>query len=86
MSFRLLVGGFKRAYLEEYIKAYWLVALIMPFEYRSEYSHRSSWSAAIVLIVNISIFPITSEKELRRTLILSLEHVATFTHLLAKVI
>jgi hypothetical protein len=46
---------------------------------------RNSWAAAIVLFVNIFIFPVTSEKELRRTLNLSLEHIATFSHLLAKV-
>ena len=44
-----------------------------------------SWAAAIVLSVNILVFPVTSEKELRRTLVLSLEHIATFSHLLAKV-
>lgn len=45
-----------------------------------------SWGAAIVLAVNILVFPMTSEKELRRTLSLSLEHIATFSHLLSKVL
>ena len=34
--------------------------------------------------MNILIFPQSSEKELRQTLVTSLDHIATFLHLLAK--
>ena len=37
-----------------------------------------------MLGVNIFIFPQSSEKELRQTLVTSLDHIATFLHLLAK--
>jgi hypothetical protein len=40
--------------------------------------------AAIVLLVNVVILPISSEKELRRTLVASLHHCATFGHLISK--
>jgi hypothetical protein len=36
------------------------------------------------LSVNLLVFPISAEKELRRTLVTSLGHVRTFVHLLAK--
>ncbi|KAL5492777.1 hypothetical protein ACEPAI_4224 [Sanghuangporus weigelae] len=52
--------------------------------YLEEYLKTYFWAAAIVLTVNILILPISSEKEMRQTLILSLEHVSTFLHLLAK--
>ncbi|KAL5513531.1 hypothetical protein ACEPAH_3930 [Sanghuangporus vaninii] len=52
--------------------------------YLEAYLKTYSWAAAIVLTVNILILPISSEKEMRQTLILSLEHVSTFLHLLAK--
>jgi hypothetical protein len=34
--------------------------------------------------VNVFIFPISSEKELRQTLLASLDHIGMFSHLLAK--
>jgi hypothetical protein len=34
--------------------------------------------------VNVFVFPISSEKELRQTLVASLDHIGTFSHLLAK--
>lgn len=34
--------------------------------------------------VNLLVFPISSERELRQTLVLSLDHIGTFSHLLAK--
>jgi len=37
-----------------------------------------------VLGVNILVWPTSAEMELRRTLVLSLEHVATLGHLLSK--
>lgn len=39
---------------------------------------------ALVLSINILIFPFSSERELRELLVLSLEHISTFTHLIAK--
>ncbi|KAG8699562.1 hypothetical protein FRC09_006545 [Ceratobasidium sp. 395] len=42
------------------------------------------WGSAIVLFVNIFIFPLSSERELRQLLVMSLEHVATYSHLLSK--
>lgn len=37
-----------------------------------------------MLAVNLLIWPRTSEKELRQTLVLSLDHIGTFAHLLSK--
>ncbi|KAF8749522.1 hypothetical protein RHS01_09997 [Rhizoctonia solani] len=42
------------------------------------------WGSAIVLFVNLFVFPVSSERELRKLLVMSLEHVATYSHLLAK--
>ena len=70
-------------FVVQYIKAYWYDGFAYLLLYVFKFS--LSWAAAIVLAVNIIIFPVTSEKELRRMLLLSLEHVATFSHLLAKV-
>ena len=39
------------------------------------------WGAAIVLGVNVLVWPTSSERELRHTLVVSLEHIATFTAL-----
>ncbi|TDL22448.1 hypothetical protein BD410DRAFT_748734 [Rickenella mellea] len=60
--------------------------LVGKFEatYLAEYVKAYCWGAAIVLTVNILVFPISSERELRRTLVVSLEHISTFSHLLAK--
>ncbi|CAE6476603.1 unnamed protein product [Rhizoctonia solani] len=52
--------------------------------YLKEYIKSYLWGSAIVLFVNISVFPISSERELRQLLVVSLEHVATYSHLLAK--
>lgn len=38
----------------------------------------------VVVGVNLFVFPISSEKELRQTLVLSLDHIGTLAHLLAK--
>ncbi|KAG0142002.1 hypothetical protein CROQUDRAFT_67719 [Cronartium quercuum f. sp. fusiforme G11] len=42
------------------------------------------WGAAIVLFINVSVFPHTAEKELRMTLAASLDHCRTFACLLSK--
>ncbi|KIJ47171.1 hypothetical protein M422DRAFT_28858 [Sphaerobolus stellatus SS14] len=42
------------------------------------------WGGAIVLAVNLLVFPMSSEKALRDTLSTSLAHIGTFAHLLAK--
>ncbi|CUA67618.1 putative polyketide synthase 3 [Rhizoctonia solani] len=52
--------------------------------YLIEYIKSYLWGSAIVLFVNIFVFPISSERELRQLLVMSLEHVATYSHLLAK--
>jgi hypothetical protein len=43
-----------------------------------------SWGAAISLSVNLLILPRTSERELRKTIVTSLEHIATFAALIGK--
>jgi hypothetical protein len=52
--------------------------------YLLEYLKAYAWGAAIVLAVNILIFPRTSERELRQTLVTSLEHLATFAALIGR--
>ncbi|CCO31114.1 hypothetical protein BN14_05148 [Rhizoctonia solani AG-1 IB] len=52
--------------------------------YLKEYIKSYLWGSAIVLFVNLFIFPVSSERELRQLLVMSLEHVATYSHLLAK--
>ncbi|KAJ1303164.1 hypothetical protein OPQ81_011365 [Rhizoctonia solani] len=52
--------------------------------YLKEYIKSYLWGSSIVLFVNMFIFPISSERELRQLLVMSLEHVATYSHLLAK--
>ncbi|KAG8810558.1 hypothetical protein FRC17_002882, partial [Serendipita sp. 399] len=52
--------------------------------YLLEYLKAYAWGAAIVLAVNILIFPRTSERELRQTMVSSLEHIATFAALIGK--
>ncbi|KAL5632771.1 hypothetical protein ACGC1H_005649 [Rhizoctonia solani] len=52
--------------------------------YLIEYIKSYLWGSAIVLFVNMFVFPISSERELRQLLVMSLEHVATYSHLLAK--
>ena len=52
--------------------------------YLLEYLKSYAWGAAIVLAVNILIFPRTSERELRSTIMTSLEHLATFAALIGK--
>lgn len=42
------------------------------------------WGFAIVLATNVLVFPISSEWELREILVSSLEHLSTFSHLIAK--
>ncbi|GAA6047795.1 hypothetical protein JCM3770_004648 [Rhodotorula araucariae] len=43
-----------------------------------------AWGMAIALGVNVLVWPITSESELRRLLVTSLQHVATLAHLTCK--
>ncbi|KIM23580.1 hypothetical protein M408DRAFT_253625 [Serendipita vermifera MAFF 305830] len=52
--------------------------------YLLEYLKSYAWGAAIVLAVNILVFPKTSERELRSTIVTSLEHIATFAALIGK--
>ncbi|GAB1520598.1 hypothetical protein RhiTH_003678 [Rhizoctonia solani] len=52
--------------------------------YLKEYIKSYLWGSAIVLFVNLFVFPVSSERELRKLLVMSLEHVATYSHLLAK--
>ncbi|KZV97308.1 hypothetical protein EXIGLDRAFT_764598 [Exidia glandulosa HHB12029] len=52
--------------------------------YLRAYLEAYAWGGAIVLAVNLLIWPRSSEKELRQTLVLSLEHIGTFAHLLSK--
>lgn len=42
------------------------------------------WGFAIVLVVNALVLPHSSEKELREILVISLEHISTFSHLIGK--
>lgn len=44
----------------------------------------SRWGGAIVLGVNMFVFPVTTERELREAMVQSLDHIGTFAHLLAK--
>ncbi|KAH7097463.1 hypothetical protein BKA62DRAFT_446468 [Auriculariales sp. MPI-PUGE-AT-0066] len=52
--------------------------------YLIAYLEAYCWGAAISLFVNFFIWPTSAEKQLRRTLVLSLEHVGTLGHLLSK--
>lgn len=52
--------------------------------YLLEYLKSYAWGATIVLSVNILVFPRTSERELRKTIVTSLEHLATFAALIGK--
>ncbi|KAH8929027.1 hypothetical protein BT69DRAFT_1276681 [Atractiella rhizophila] len=52
--------------------------------YMTSYLKAYLWGGAIVVFVNVFVFPRTSERELRQTLDLSLEHIRIFSHLLAK--
>jgi len=58
------------------IWTFWRLSPITCLSYR--------WGAAVVTGVNVLVFPISSEKELRQTLVVSLDHIGTFSHLLAK--
>ncbi|KAL8293775.1 hypothetical protein RQP46_000476 [Phenoliferia psychrophenolica] len=79
--------------------AFSLLALIMAFsgiytsillggvfspKYLEAYLEAYCWGFGIVLGVNMLIFPISSEWELRELLVLSLEHISIFAHLIAK--
>ena len=50
--------------------------------YLLQYLKAYAWGAAIVLSVNLSVFPRMSERELRQTIVTSLEHLATFAALI----
>ncbi|QRV92200.1 fusaric acid resistance-like protein [Ceratobasidium sp. AG-Ba] len=52
--------------------------------YLKAYIEAYLWGSATVLFVNIFVFPLSSERELRQLLVMSLEHVATYSHLLSK--
>jgi hypothetical protein len=52
--------------------------------YLLEYLKAHSWGAVIVLAVNSFVFPRTSERELRKTTVISLEHLAIFASLIGK--
>ncbi|BGP44750.1 hypothetical protein JCM10450v2_000564 [Rhodotorula kratochvilovae] len=53
-------------------------------EYLEAYLEAYCWGFVIVLVVNALVFPHTSEKELREILVISLEHISTFSHLISK--
>ena len=53
-------------------------------EYLEEYLIAYLWGGAITLTVNILVLPMSSERELRKTLVISLEHISTFAALIAK--
>ena len=84
MGHRLLEGGFVSAYLEEYLKSYWSVSGTFADLLQSSDETSRSWGAAVVLATNVLILPRSSEKDLRQTLTMSLEHVQMFLQLLAK--
>ncbi|GEM06176.1 transmembrane protein [Rhodotorula toruloides] len=52
--------------------------------YLESYLESYCWGFAIVVMVNLLVLPHSSEKELREILVISLEHISTFSHLLAK--
>ncbi|KAG8991645.1 hypothetical protein FRB93_002632 [Tulasnella sp. JGI-2019a] len=52
--------------------------------YMLSYFYAYLWGAAIVLFVNIFVFPVTAERELRELMVLSLEHLETFGLLIYK--
>ena len=47
-------------------------------------TRRCRWGIAIGMGVNLLVWPRSSEKELRQMLVLSLDHIGTFAHLLSK--
>ncbi|GAA5995099.1 uncharacterized protein JCM10292_004539 [Rhodotorula paludigena] len=53
-------------------------------KYLEAYLASYCWGFAIVLVVNLVVLPHSSEKELREILVISLEHISTFSHLIAK--
>lgn len=52
--------------------------------YLQSYLLAYAWAFALVLFINIFIFPVTSERELRELIVQSLERISTFTHLISK--
>ena len=52
--------------------------------YLQNYIESYCWGAAIVITVNLLVFPISSERQFRSTLVTSLYHVSTLLHLLSK--
>lgn len=63
-----------------------LVAPNGSFEpkYLQSYLIGYAFAFAIVLFVNMAIFPVSTERELRELIVQSLERISTFTHLIAK--
>ncbi|GAA5834027.1 hypothetical protein JCM9279_004193 [Rhodotorula babjevae] len=53
-------------------------------EYLEAYLAAYCWGFAIVLVVNLLVLPHSAEKELREILVISLEHISTFSHLIGK--
>ncbi|KDE05411.1 hypothetical protein MVLG_04206 [Microbotryum lychnidis-dioicae p1A1 Lamole] len=53
-------------------------------EYLKAYLEAYAWGFAIVFAVNLLVFPTSAERELRELMVDALEHMSTFTHLLAK--
>ena len=47
--------------------------------YLEDYLKAYALGGAIVVVVNLVVFPISSEKELRKTLVMALEHIKTFS-------
>ncbi|GAA5827522.1 hypothetical protein JCM5353_001354 [Sporobolomyces roseus] len=43
-----------------------------------------AWGIAIALVVNVVVYPITAERQLRKLLVTSLQHVSTLAHLSCK--
>ncbi|GAA6004360.1 hypothetical protein JCM10207_000685 [Rhodosporidiobolus poonsookiae] len=53
-------------------------------EYLEAYLESYLWGFAIVLAVNLVVLPHSSEKELRELMVVSVEHISLFAHLIAK--
>lgn len=54
-------------------------------EYLTSYLISYAWGFALVLVVNVLVFPVSAERELREALVSSLERISTLAHLIAKV-
>ena len=72
----ILVGfiGIYASVLQGGLETVWLISYVQGYLI----------GFAIVIVVNILILPVSSERELREMLVQSLEHAATFAHLISK--